>query len=103
MSMKSALAAALLFFSSCAYAAELVEIKVEGLTGEGSEALLRQQLEMLNETEMAEADSITERAFISVKEGMSLSDDAIRNAIQRTGYKVISISRSGNGAPAKTK
>ncbi len=96
MLKKTFLAAAFLCFAFAAQASDLIEVRLKGINSEGYETLLRQNLEAMPEAEMAEVDSVTGRAFISVKEGFVLPDSVLTERIEQAGFKVLGISRSGN-------
>lgn len=83
-------------FSASARAGDLIEVRLQGINSEGYETLLRQNLEAMPEAEMAEVDSVTGRAFVSVKKGFVLPDSVLTERIEQAGFKVLGISRSGN-------
>lgn len=81
--------------ASGANASDLIEVRLKGMTGEGSQIIIRQELEKLPQTEMAEVDALTGRAFVAVKNGQTLSDDTVKKAIEALGFRVTDITRSG--------
>lgn len=91
-----------LFFSSAANASDLIEVRLKGMTGEGSQVIIRQELEKLPQTEMAEADALTGRAFIAVKKELTLPDETVKKTIEALGFRVTGIVRSGT-ADASSK
>ena len=96
--LKRFLFLSLLLFSGEANASDLIEVRLKGMTGESSQTIIRQELEKLPQTEMAEVDALTGRAFVAVKNGQTLPDDTVKKTIEALGFRVTGITRSGTGA-----
>ena len=87
-----------LFFTLFAFhvnAAELIEVKVEGLKDDKTEEIVRNTLQSLPDVDIAEADKDTSRVAVSVKEGKYLPSVLITDALKKMDLKVVSVSRTG--------
>ena len=93
---KIAVFMSLFLFSAAAGASELIEVRLKGMTGNASQILIRQALEKLPQTEMAEVDALTGRAFIALKNGENVSNAQVRDVIEGLGFSVQDITRSGD-------
>ena len=93
--MKFFLTLFFVLFAFQANAAELIEIKVEGLKNDKTEEVVRNTLQALPDVDIAEADKDTSRVAVSVKEGKYLPSALLTSALEKMGLKVVSVSRTG--------
>ena len=79
-----------------AHAADLIEIKVEGMNDEKTEDLVRRTFQSLPVVDIAEADRGTSRVVVSLKEGEDIPSEMLTNALTQMKLKVVSVRRTGN-------
>lgn len=94
--MKSIIFALMLsMMSTSVLAAELIEVKVTGLTEE-TEEQIRENLKALPELDIVEADAKTGYVEVSCKKGYDITNAIVTQMVEKQGLKVVSIKRTGN-------
>jgi hypothetical protein len=78
-----------------AFATELIEVKVTGLTAENASAI-RKSLKALPELDIVEADAKTGYVELSCAKGYDITNMIVTQMLEKQGLKVVSVKRTGN-------
>lgn len=81
-----------LFVSNLAFASgKKVTVKIDGMTCPSCAASVEGQFNKLSEVEDADISLSKGTVTVTLKDGKTLTDDAIKDAVKRAGFKAVSI------------
>jgi copper chaperone CopZ len=88
--------ASLLIFSASAFAAELVEVKVNGMVCSFCVRGIKKTFSEIQSVQNVNVDLDKHLVSIEVKDTGEISDEEIRSSLTKSGYEVLEIKRNGN-------